>query len=144
MVSSKLSSRRFTPKKPSVCISIPPPIPPGPPRIYAHILWTTTAPETGPIDIDEQGELIQDPDASFTYRYQNPDPGPNEIVDITVNAPNDEIYNYALIGAYDEWMQLHVKEQWWEPATPPPFDVTITEWLGYTFPNDVISLHLYP
>jgi hypothetical protein len=142
-MSSKFSGRRSTARKPPICISKPPIIIITTIKLIAHITWSAEENGSGAIAIDESHELLRDPEPSNTYRFANPDPGPGDLVSITVNAPNDATFNYALIGANDSRMQLHAKETWWEPAQPPPFIITLTEWIAYDFPDDVISLNLH-
>lgn len=140
MVSSKLSSRRSTPKKPSVCISITPLIVWSTTAATIRVLWKNTSEPPNAIDIDQTEKVLQHELDPAKFTWEDPAAGPNQLRSLELQAPLDPTYNALIIEARDAYGTLHYSETYFEPAQAPPFTQEVTCFsYDYPTPGQIIA-----
>jgi len=134
MPSSKLSSRRSTPKKPSICISVTPLIVWSTTKATVRVLWNNTSEPPPAINIDQTVTLEQNELDPNKYTWEDPSATTNHLRSIQLQAPLDPTYNAIIIEARDAYGTLHYSETYFEPPQAPPFTQEVT-CLSYDYPT---------
>jgi hypothetical protein len=140
MPSSKLSSRRATPKKPSVCISVTPLIVWSTTRATIRVLWKNTSEPPPAINIDQTVTVQQDELDPAKYTWEDPSATANQLRSLQLQAPLDPTYNAIIIEARDAYGTMHYSETYFEPAQSPPFTQQVTcSSYDYPTPGQIIA-----
>lgn len=139
-MSSKLSGRRSTARKPSICISIPP-NPRWTDALCAlHILWTDELPTPPVVLIDQGVELTRIAPDSVLYRWEDLSAGPNQLREAELTAPFGPTHNFLSISGNDEGGAPHQAYALFEPGQSVPFAQTIELYaIDYPEPGSVIA-----
>ncbi len=125
MPSSKLSGRRSTAKKPSICISIPPILIYLDTEIRVKIIWLSTNPSPTPINIDQEETCVQLYPENPEFLWASPYTNPNSLDEIYIVAPHIGAFNQISILARDSLNQPHWAYLEFQPPRPPPFSQEI-------------------
>ncbi len=139
-MSSKLSGRRSTARKPPICLSKP-----LPPKWWDNvcslrILWTDFLATPPLILIDETVTLQQYEPGSPVFTYENTGAGPSTLAWAQLVAPYFPTDNYLAILGNDEGGASHIAENFFQPGRPVPFiqDLELYSY-DYAEPGSVLA-----
>jgi len=134
MPSSKLSGRRATPKKPSVCISIPRPTIWSTTKAKIRVRCLNDYPKTPPTHLDMAISVEQIAPDSPIYRWDLPTDRPNSLQTVQLTAPLDPDYNALTFSFKDDNGQIHYSDNYFQPSRPVPFDQQV-DCASYDYPD---------
>jgi len=99
-----------------------------------HITWTNPTYPPNVIDINQGVEVNQDLVDSSLYFWDNPSPGPDQLVRVELWAPGAPTYNALIIHAQDSGGVPHYAEAYFLPSRPVPFSQLVQP-LSYDYPD---------
>lgn len=135
-MSSKLSNRRSTARKPSICISgvIPPIF--STTKINVRIVWIQTEEPPTVIHVDEIVLLTRIPVSDNLYEWDWPNPGPDRPTHVELAAPLDADWNSIIFSCTDHYDYVHYSENYFQPSRPVPFTQDVP-CVSYDYPDPV-------
>lgn len=136
MPSSKLSGRRSTARKPSICISITLPLPPRELAAKVRIVWIQTEAPPTIIHVDQIVILTQNPESPNSWTWDDTSGKWDAATHCELTAPFDPDWNAIIFSAYDHYGTLHYSENYFQPSRPVPF-TQIVQCVSYDYPNPV-------
>lgn len=140
MPSSKLSGRRTTARKPSVCLSKPP----GWPNVAwvtpLSIQWVPQPPQTYPVALYKEITPTQDKANPNTWQFLDPSATPPAITKLTITIPGTPAAAHCEAEMLDTLLVTHEARTDFPNPGPPPNNFTISTWDWLSHPGDALAV----